>query len=57
MISSGGTGIGNSVNTGSKAVDMGIASSRFDLWRSSSVDRSLDASISIKKAANNANSI
>lgn len=55
-ISSEGIGIGNSANTGSRAVDTGITSSRFDLWRSSSVDRSLDASISIKKAANNANS-
>jgi len=56
-MSSVGSGNGNSKNTWIGAVDMGIASSRFSVWSSSSVERSLDASISIMKAANNANSI
>jgi len=56
-ISSVGSGNGNSKNTWIRAVDMGIASSRFSVWGLSSVDRSLDASISIMKAANNASSI
>ena len=56
MMSIGGTGMGNRRKTGSKAVEIGIASSRLDEWCLISVAMSLVVSINIKNAKKRANS-
>ena len=56
-MSSGGTGIGNCVKTGSKAVEIGIASRRLDGWGFVSVVMSLVVSMNVKNVMKRANSI
>jgi len=56
MTSVGGTAMGNCRKTGSKAVEIGIASSRLDGWCLISVVMSLVVSINIKNAMKRANS-
>lgn len=56
MMSSGGTGMGNCMKTGSKAVEIGIASSRLDGWCLMSIVISLVVSINVKNAMKRASS-
>ena len=57
MMSSGGTGMGNCVKTGSKAVEIGIASSRLDGWGLVSIVMSVVVSVNVRNATKRANSI
>ena len=56
-MSSGGTGMGNCVKTGSKAVRIGIARRRLDGWGFVSVVMSLVVSVNVKNAMKRASSM
>ncbi len=55
-MSSGGTGIGNCMKTGSKAVEIGIASSMLDGWCVSKFATSLVVNMSVKNVKKRASS-